>query len=77
MKFINFILRPDISKLISDEFPYYNPNLAARALLTEQQLSNPASFPTDTQLENLEIFRDIGEQGAKIDEIVTALKAEK
>lgn len=77
MKFINFILRPEISKLISDDFPYYNPNLAAREVLTPEQLKNAASFPTDAQLETLEIFHDIGGQGAKIDEIVTSLKAGK
>ncbi len=44
-KFLDYILRPEVSKLISDEFPYTNPNLAARKLLTPEQLANPASYP--------------------------------
>src|SRR5207253_3169763 len=37
-RFINYILRPEVSKMISDEFPYTNPNAAARKLLTPEQL---------------------------------------
>lgn len=73
-KFINFILQPEISKLISDDFPYLNPNKAARALLTPEQLSNPASFPTADQMEKLDIFHDIGGRASEIDTVVTELK---
>ena len=73
--FMNFILRPDISQKISDAFPYTNPNLAARKLLTEDQLQNKASFPSDADIAKMQTFRDIGTQGSKIDEIVTSLKA--
>ncbi len=75
MKFINFILRPEISALISAEFPYLNPNQAARQLLTADQLSNHASFPTAEEMESLGTFVDIGEKGAVIDEMFTSLKA--
>jgi spermidine/putrescine transport system substrate-binding protein len=73
--FMNFILRPDISRQISDAFPYLNPNLAARKLLTAAQRANPASFPTDEEISKMQTFEDIGPQAAKIDEIVTLLKA--
>ena len=43
-RFIDFVLRPEISKLVSDVFPYTNPNEAARRLLTQAQLDNPASY---------------------------------
>ena len=36
---------PEVSKLISDAFPYTNPNLAACGLLTDAQRANPASYP--------------------------------
>lgn len=42
-EFINFILRADVSKLVSDEFPYTNPNAAAVELLPDSYKSNPAS----------------------------------
>lgn len=70
--FISYILRPEVSKLISDEFPYTNPNGAARKLLTEDQLANPGSYPK-TELA-LDTFRHIGDSGALIDELVTDLK---
>lgn len=71
--FMNYILRPEVSKIISDQFPYTNPNLAARKLLTPEQLANPASYPKDTG--RLEIFHDIGAEGAEIDQLVTDLRA--
>jgi spermidine/putrescine transport system substrate-binding protein len=70
---INYILRPEVSKIISDNFPYTNPNLAARKLLTEEQLANPASYPTAPG--KLETFRDIGKAAAAIDSLMTDLKS--
>jgi spermidine/putrescine transport system substrate-binding protein len=69
---INYILRADVSKIISDKFPYTNPNLAARKLLSADQLANPASYPTAT---NLKTFRDLGKAAAVIDKLVTDLKS--
>lgn len=74
--FMNFILRPEISKQISDAFPYTNPNLAARQLLTPEQLANPASYPPDEEIAKMDTFRDIGQQASKIDELVTSLKVQ-
>ncbi|MCX7868649.1 MAG: spermidine/putrescine ABC transporter substrate-binding protein [Terrimicrobiaceae bacterium] len=73
-QFMNFILRPDISARISAEFPYLNPNLAARALLPPEALANPASFPPDAELDKMQFFRDIGPRASVIDELVTSLK---
>ena len=74
--FMNFILQPEISKQISDAFPYTNPNLEARKLLTAEQLANPASFPTDDEIAKMETFKDVGAQSSKIDELVTSLKVQ-
>ena len=73
-KFINFVLRPEISKMISDEFPYTNPNAEARRLLEEKDRTNPASYPPNA--DKLEIFTDIGEIAAKVDELYTAVKSQ-
>ncbi len=70
--FLDYILRPEVSKLISDEFPYTNPNLGARKLLTAEQLANPASYP---KTEPRATFRDIGKGAAAIDKLVTDLKS--
>ena len=74
--FINYVLRPEVSAKISEAFPYLNPNVAARDLLTPAQRRNPASYPTADQLANMQTFKDVGEQATKIDELVTSLKAQ-
>lgn len=71
--FINYILRPEVSKIISRDFPYTNPNLEARKLLTEDELANPASYPSGSP--KLETFRDIGKAAADIDRLMTDLKS--
>jgi spermidine/putrescine transport system substrate-binding protein len=72
MLFMNYILRPDVSKLISDEFPYTNPNAEARKLLSPEQMSNPASYPKDAPTER---FRDIPQAlQSDIDKLVTEAK---
>lgn len=73
--FIDYILRPDVSKLISDEFPYTNPNREARKLLSPEQLENPASYPKVTK--PLDTFRHLGDSGALIDELITDLKSSR
>lgn len=71
--FMNYILRPEVSKLVSDAFPYTNPNIKARELLSPEQLGNPASYPPGDP--KLEIFRDIGKAAAEIDKLMTDLKS--
>jgi spermidine/putrescine transport system substrate-binding protein len=70
-KFIDYILRADVSKKISDAFPYTNPNGAARRLLSPQQLANPASYPA---VNPRDTFRAAGKASELIDEVVTDLK---
>ena len=71
-RFIDYVLRPEVSKMISDEFPYTNPNAAARKLLSAEQLANAASYP---KLGKLKPFRDIGKAAADVDRLVTELKS--
>jgi spermidine/putrescine transport system substrate-binding protein/spermidine/putrescine transport system permease protein len=72
-KFINYILRPDVSAQISKEFPYTNPNMAARKLLTPAELANEASYPPGNP--KLSTFRDIGPMASEVDKMFTDLKA--
>jgi spermidine/putrescine transport system substrate-binding protein len=74
-RFMDYILQPEVSKLISDAFPYTNPNAAARKLLSAEALANPASYPAATA--KLQSFRDIGRAAADIDRLVTDLKSSK
>ncbi|HEX5066936.1 MAG TPA: spermidine/putrescine ABC transporter substrate-binding protein [Myxococcota bacterium] len=72
-QFINYILRPDVSAQISKEFPYTNPNVEARKLLTPAERANPASYPPGNP--KLATFRDIGPMSADVDKLFTDLKA--
>jgi spermidine/putrescine-binding protein len=72
-KFIDYILRPEVSRKISEEFPYTNPNVEARKLLTPEERANPASYPPGNP--KLSTFRDIGPLAADVDKLVTDLKA--
>lgn len=73
-KFMNYILKPEVSKLISEEFPYTNPNTEARKLLDDAARANAASYPPADA--KLELFRDIGRRGSVVDELYTNLKSQ-
>jgi spermidine/putrescine-binding protein len=72
-KFLDYVLRPDVSKTISDDFPYTNPNLEARKLLSDADRANEASYPPGDP--KLTTFRDIGTLAADVDKLFTDLKA--
>ena len=72
-KFIDYLLRPEVSVKISADFPYTNPNVEARKLLTPEELANEASYPTGHP--KLETFRDIGPMAADVDKLFTDMKA--
>jgi len=72
-QFINYFLRPDVSMQISKEFPYTNPNVEARKLLTPAERANPASYPPGNP--KLSTFRDIGPMAADVDKLFTDMKA--
>jgi spermidine/putrescine transport system substrate-binding protein len=72
-RFIDYVLRPEVGKQISEEFPYTNPNLEARKLLSDAERANPASYPPGDP--KLATFRDIGPMAADVDKLVTDLKA--
>jgi spermidine/putrescine transport system substrate-binding protein/spermidine/putrescine transport system permease protein len=74
MAFMNYILRPEVSKAISADFPYTNPNLEARQLLSKEELANPASYPPGSP--KLSTFTDIGDSAVQVDKLVTDLKAQ-
>ncbi len=73
MRFLDYVLRPEVSRRISAEFPYTNPNLAARRLLSAQELENPASYPENPP--PMRSLADIGDRAVEIDKLVTDLKA--
>jgi len=71
--FLDWVLEPEVSRIVSREFPYTNPNVAARELLTPEERANPASYPDGAS--TLPTFRDVGPAAVEIDRLVTELKA--
>ena len=72
-RFIDWLLRPEVSARVSSAYPYTNPNLAARRLLTPRQLANPASYPSSEA--KLGFFRDVGADAVLVDQLVARIKA--
>jgi spermidine/putrescine transport system substrate-binding protein len=71
-RFIDYVLRPEVSRLISAAFPYTNPNGAARRRLTAEELANPASYPVVRP--PVPSFRHLPGSGERIDALITDLK---
>lgn len=72
--FINYCLEPEVSVQISNAYPYTNPNRAARALLTRDQLENPASYPPGNP--RLTPLRNVGNDTKAVDDFVRGIRAE-
>jgi len=50
-KFVNYILDPQVSALITKAYPYTNPNKAALEVLGPEYVDNPARNPSEEVLE--------------------------
>ncbi len=59
--FIDYLLRPEVSKQISEEIGYASPNLKAVELLPDSIKNNRTIYPNDEDLKNSEFQNDIGE----------------
>jgi len=59
--FIDFLLRPEIAKAISEDVGYPSPNAKAIELLDEEVRSNRIIYPTKEDLVNSEFQVDLGD----------------
>jgi len=75
-KFIEYLLRPEVSKIFSEATPYTNPNKEAYPLLSEETKNEKAIFPDEIVYQNGEFLQDVGEMTKVYDEIWTAFKQE-
>lgn len=62
-KFINFLLRPEISAQIINETYYWLPNDAALPLVRPEIRDNPAVFPSSESVKNSEIIMALSPKG--------------
>lgn len=67
--FINYILRPDVSKRLTDAYPYSNPNKEAVKLMSDAEKNNPASYPPEESLKKAEWFADLGPKLQDMDRV--------
>ncbi|HZE97556.1 MAG TPA: spermidine/putrescine ABC transporter substrate-binding protein [Planctomycetota bacterium] len=58
-KFIDYLLRADVSAAISNEVSYANPNEAAQKLISKEILDNRAANPTDDELKRCSLFMEL------------------
>jgi spermidine/putrescine-binding protein len=59
--FINFLLRPDISAMLSNYNYYASPNAAAEELLDEEFLNDPTVYPPAEVISKLQYIKPVGE----------------
>lgn len=63
-KFIDFMCREDIALMNFEYITYSTPNVAAQALIEDEDIKNSKiAFPDLSQYENLETFQYLGSEG--------------
>lgn len=76
-KFINYIMRPDVAKTISEEYGYASPNKAAIALLDESVRNNPMVYPSADIIAKGEFQLDVGDAVSTYEKYWELLKTGK
>lgn len=65
--FINFMCREDIALMNFEYITYSTPNIAAQALIEDEDIRNSEiAFPDLSQYENLETFQYLGSEGEEL-----------
>jgi spermidine/putrescine-binding protein len=72
--FIDFCMRPDIAKMISVEYPYVSPNIAAKELFSQEYLNNPVSNPPAEEIAKGQLLKNLGETSKIYDDMWTEFK---
>jgi len=74
-EFINFVLDAKVAADIGNSTGYSSPNLAARAFIRPDLLSNPAVYPPPELLGRCEFITDLGPAVAMYDRYWTEIKS--
>jgi len=72
--FIDFCLRPEISAMITNDYPYTNPNAAALPLLGEEYTDNPAVNVPQEIIDKATMYEDVGEAVTYYEELWNLIK---
>jgi len=73
--FINYLLEPAVAARNARFTRFATPNRPARALLPEADLKNPAIYPPEDVMSQLEFLEDVGSKSRLFDEVWTSIKA--
>ncbi|MEC5209286.1 spermidine/putrescine transport system substrate-binding protein [Psychrobacter sp. PL15] len=65
-KFIDYLMRPENAKIVSEEIGYASPNLAARELMTDDVRNNPVIYPSKEVLAKAEFQEDVGDDALQV-----------
>jgi spermidine/putrescine transport system substrate-binding protein len=71
---INYILDPEVSATISNNFPYVNPNKAAKDILGDEFKNNKIVNIPSEEIKKSQGLQDIGENVSKIVDLWTKFK---
>jgi spermidine/putrescine transport system substrate-binding protein len=74
-EFINFVLEAKIAADIANGTGYSSVNLAARALIRSDLLTNEAAYPPRDAIERCEFIREIGPVVSIYDRLWTEIKS--
>ncbi|HSH34817.1 spermidine/putrescine ABC transporter substrate-binding protein [Schnuerera sp.] len=76
-KFINFMNRPEIAAKNTDYIGYSTTNYAALKYLPEDIVNSKVAYPTDEEIGEVEIFKDLEDFLKVYDEIWLEIKAQR
>ncbi|WP_256713802.1 MULTISPECIES: ABC transporter substrate-binding protein [unclassified Psychrobacter] len=65
-QFIDYLLRPENAKIVSEEIGYASPNVAARELMSDEVKNNPAIYPSKEVLAKAEFQEDVGDEALQV-----------
>ncbi|WP_201573690.1 PotD/PotF family extracellular solute-binding protein [Psychrobacter sp. H8-1] len=65
-KFIDYLLRPENSKIVSEEIGYASPNVAAREMMPDKVKNNPTIYPPQDVLAKAEFQEDVGDDALQV-----------
>ena len=74
MKFIDFVHRPDIYKMILDEFPGVCANDAALEIMDSRYLDNPGSNVDQSEIARANLIEEVGDAVTYYDDVFTQMK---
>ncbi len=74
-EFINFVLEAQTAADIANETGFSTANLAARAFIRRELLTNEAAYPPRDALERCELIKDVGETISLYDRLWTEIKS--